>query len=453
MDFFFYKKFKKKYFSWDEKTILIVRNAFQGFFFKGISIFCSFLIVPLLLSILGSKDYGIWITISSFVSWFNIFNLGIGNGLRNTVARFIALNKYYDASKATSSAYAIVFFIAFSIGFIFIFFAYFIEFYNLFNLESSYKDSINLVVPILFIGFLIKLILNLISSLLYSIQKSSLVELLIAIQSSAVLVSVFFLGRVENSLLSTAIIYSLIPVLILLLAHFICFSSILSKIKLSLKNIDIVNGIGLLKKGAHFFIIQISALILYSTDNYLIAVFSNVENVTLYSICFKYFSVISLIWGLILAPYWSMVTKAIAEKEFTWVSTFTRKLVYQAFLLSFFAFCMLLLSDVVFGFWVKDILVPNELKITMFFYVVVATFSAIYGNAINGFGKLKILMYLSFVLALVNIPLSYVLSVSLDLGIIGVPIATIICMLLSGMIAYIQYIKLINNLATGLWNR
>ena len=54
---------------------------------KGLSILLGLITVNIYLSYLGSSNYGLWITISSIASWAAMGDLGIGNGLRNELAK------------------------------------------------------------------------------------------------------------------------------------------------------------------------------------------------------------------------------------------------------------------------------------------------------------------------------------------------------------------------------
>ena len=70
---------------------------------------------------------------------------------------------------------------------------------------------------------------------------------------------------------------------------------------------------------------------------------------------------------------------------------------------------------------------------------------------LNGIGKIKLQAFQSLIVALINIPISFLLAKT-SLGVNGVIISTIICFIPSVILAPIQYHKLIKNNAQGLWN-
>lgn len=50
------------------------------------SMLASFLSVPILLHLMGTAQYGAWVTLTSVLNWFLIFDFGITNALKNRVA-------------------------------------------------------------------------------------------------------------------------------------------------------------------------------------------------------------------------------------------------------------------------------------------------------------------------------------------------------------------------------
>ena len=68
----------------------ITKQVFKSGIYKILSIAASFLIVPASLEFLDTERFGIWLTISTFIAWFTIFDVGLGNGLRNNLAKAMA---------------------------------------------------------------------------------------------------------------------------------------------------------------------------------------------------------------------------------------------------------------------------------------------------------------------------------------------------------------------------
>jgi len=100
-----------------------------------------------------------------------------------------------------------------------------------------------------------------------------------------------------------------------------------------------------------------------------------------------------------------------------------------------------------------NILISNRLKILLLIYFLLLTFGGIFNMFINGVGKITIQMYSLLIGAFLFIPISIVLIKYLHLGIESVVIASIISNFYSPFIAPIQYFKIINKKAHGIWNK
>src|SRR5438876_10388425 len=69
-----------------ERTIRIKKNIFSSFLLKSASIFIGMIMVPMTINYVNPTQYGIWLTLSSMISWFSFFDIGLGNGLKNKLA-------------------------------------------------------------------------------------------------------------------------------------------------------------------------------------------------------------------------------------------------------------------------------------------------------------------------------------------------------------------------------
>ena len=89
----------------------------------------------------------------------------------------------------------------------------------------------------------------------------------------------------------------------------------------------------------------------------------------------------------------------------------------------------------------------------MCIYVLVLAWGNIFVNFINGVGKIQLQLYIGIAGTLLNIPLSYFFAKNLGMGVAGVISATIVCIAFGPIFAPIQFKKIINGTATGIWNK
>ena len=80
-----------------------------------------------------------------------------------------------------------------------------------------------------------------------------------------------------------------------------------------------------------------------------------------------------------------------------------------------------------------------------------SVFATIIATFINGIGKIKMQAYITCIVALLNVPIAIIFSKWLNWGVIGVPSATIFCLIISSLFALLQVQKILAGKATGLW--
>jgi O-antigen/teichoic acid export membrane protein len=206
--------------------------------------------------------------------------------------------------------------------------------------------------------------------------------------------------------------------------------------------------------GINFFIIQIAAVILFSTDNFIISKLFGPEQVVPYNVAFKYFSIITMGYAILVNPYWSSFTEAYAVKDYNWIKKSVNSILKIWMVIPLMLIIMLLFADKFYFLWVgEEVFVSKELSISMAIFVLMATFNNIFVSFINGVGKTQIQLITAIVSMIINIPLSIFLAKTLNLGVPGVMFATCICLSYSVVLRPLQYYKIINNKARGIWNK
>ena len=87
-----------------ERNVII--NIFSAFVIKGFSMFISLFSMPMYIKYFSEDSVlGLWYTILSILSWINICDLGLGNGMRNRLTEAISLNDHNRGQKYISSTY------------------------------------------------------------------------------------------------------------------------------------------------------------------------------------------------------------------------------------------------------------------------------------------------------------------------------------------------------------
>lgn len=435
------------------RSIKAKKNIVLLLAFNVINFLSTLIIVPLTLKYLGAVEYGVWLTISSVLTWFSFLDFGIGNGLRNKLSEALAENSLQKAKTFVSTAYII-----FGGGILILwalFFAIyqFVNWSKIFNSPEYLNSELNLLIAIVFFLFSLQLLLKLIYSVNQADQRPAINGFISAATSIFSVLFLFILYKTsERNLVFLGTGLSFVPVIILILATIILFAKVYRNVSPAIKYFKMDQSKDLVKLGVQFFVIQIAGLIVFATDNMIITQLFGPSDVTVYNIAYKLFYFVPLFFNIILTPFWSAYTEAYVKGDFQWIRNSMNKILKIWVLLSLGVVFMVILSDAIYRIWVGgQILIPFNLSIVMGIFVILLNWNNLFAYFINGTGKIRLQLVYSIFIAIINIPLSVYFAKNLDFGVTGVMMATCVCVALGSIWVPIQYSKIINNKASGIW--
>jgi len=436
-----------------QPTFNIKKNIVYSFLIKGLSIFTSFLLVPLTVKYVNTVQYGIWLTIASLVSWINNFDIGLGNGLRNRIAASMAKNEQEGISRLISTTYILLFFIAASIFAVFFVVGSFFNWNSLLNISDSVGFNIWPVIVIATAFFCAQFVLQPINNILTAFHQPFKAALISLSGQIITLTATFVLTRyTTGTLFILVFVVSGAPVLTLGLSSLFLFLTKLRAFKPQLKAVDRSSAKSLLGLGTAFFFVQIGALVLYETDNIIITRTIGPAEVSTFNFAYKYFSILILAFNIIITPYWSAFTDAFARDDQQWIKAAVKKLRLIWLLMSAASVILYFGSGLFYRIWLgENVMIPASLSLSMAVYVVVQNWMLIHSYFLNGTGKLKIQLILVIGTGIVNVPLSVFLIKRA--GVCGTVWANVIVMGFMSLIFTYQYRLLINKQATGIWNK
>ena len=446
-----------------ERTLLIKKNVAISFGIKGITILISLILIPLTINYVNSERNGIWVTLYSMVVWLNLFDIGFGNGMKNKVAEAKALGDYDLAQKYISSTYAIVGLLCLALFLLFCFINPFLDWIKILGSSESlfpYRSEITGLVWIMMASFCAMFILNLLKSIVMADQRPAIGSFLDMIGQLLTLIGVFILSKTTKaSLIYLGWITGFAPVLVLLVATLWLFKKRYRTWLPSLQQVDFKLAKNLMSLGVKFFIATIAAFVITHTLPFLIMQVSQPVEVTNYNTSYRLFSMAFNVIAIIVIPYWSSFTDAYAQNDFKWMQRsvsqlykfFLYLIVFQAIILIFSPFIYYVLVN----YWIKDaanmLSIPFKLSLSICIYVCIQCWQMITIYPINGIGKVQLQVWSSIGEMLLMIPLA--LFLGNRWGATGVVIAPCLIYLPRMIWAPIQLRKIINNTASGIWNK
>jgi len=438
-----------------KRTQNISKHILLSFIFRASGILISLLLVPLSITYLGVENYGVWLTIASVITWLTFFDIGLGHGLRNKFAEAFTNSDKQLAKEYVSSAYFSMIIISTSIIIISIIINLFVDWSRVFNTQAQLKTEINTLVPIILMFFSLQLIAKLITAIYFGAQKHSVQNQILFIGQLFSLLTVFILlNSTISSLLYFGIALSFIPLFVLVIYNLIAFKGIFNAYKPEFTLFSFNRAKEVLGIGSKFFVIQLSLLILFSTDNIIISQLFSPAEVVPYEVARKYFSLLLHIFFTISTPYWSSFTEAYVKDDIDWIKNAVRRLLKIWCFIPLLLILMYLFSDYFYFIWVGgNVIVPKIMSLLMAVFVLLATFNTIFTQFLNGVGKIQLQMYSSVFSIFINIPLSIYFAKYTSLGVSGVIFATCISLIVYVVLRPIQYFKIINKREKGIWQK
>lgn len=434
----------------EKSNLDILINAVMAFIVKGGALFVYIFIIPAYMRYFDNKIIlGVWFTILSVLSWILEFDLGIGNGLRNRLVDTFVNKNYLKAKEYISSAYIIITLIAIGIALLGYIICPYINWNLFFNISENYISTNILLktVRIVLLGILVQFVLRIVTSILYALQHSFIPNLLNLISAIMLLLYVLNSASIsaEHNIVMLAYANIITVNLPLLVATIIVFTTKLKECMPSIRLFKTQYATDVMKLGGIFFWIQIMAMILFNTNEYLITWFLSPYMVVDYQIYNKIFTLGGILVSLAMTPIWSAVTKARVENNYKWI----RKLYNKLMLLGVLGVCIEIMivpiTQIIINLWLRD----NAIKVNYIYAIIFAIsgslflWSSVVASVSNGLGELRTQLIFVTIGALVNIPLAFI-GAKLFQSYIAIVIANIISLAPYCIIQPIWFNRFIN---------
>ena len=436
------------------RSSLLKKNILGSFLIKGWSAVIVLLLVPATLHCLGEYKNGIWLTISSLLLWIDNMDIGLGNGLRNKTAEYMAHGESERIRSLVSSTFAMLTCIIIPVVFVLLLLIMTVDPYQVFNAMPDKAPHLEQVLMVTIILVCTSFVFKLIGNFYMGLQLPAVSNLLIAFGQTLALIGTYIvLWSGSHSLMLIAIVNTAAPLLVYLLAYPYTFLYKYPQLRPSFRLIDFKEAKAVVNMGVQFFIMQISSVILFTTSNILISNLFSPALVTPYQITYRYFSIMLVAFTVICMPFWNATTDAYQRNDMDWIRNAARKLRLMTVGILICLIVMIMISDTVYAIWIdRTTIIDMKMSIVMAIYVFILIYSMRYSYFINGIGKLRLQLIFTTAAAIVFIPLAY-LTTQWTQDIIWFMIVMCLVNIPGLIVNRIQFYKLLNGQATGIWTK
>jgi len=441
-----------------QRTLDVKKNVLGSLLIKGVSIGISLLLVPLSINYINPAQYGIWLSLSSVISWISFFDIGFTHGLRNKFAEAKAKGNAEVARIYVSTTYFYVGTIFFTLWLILLVINRFVNWHVLLKLPPQMELEVSRLAMLILTYFCFQFVFRVVNTVLVADQQPAKASLLDMLGQLLGLLFILLLKHFTNgSLLYLGIAVGAAPLLVLLAANVVLFNSKYKIYKPSLKFVRKEYAGHIMQLGVKFFIIQVVGIIQFESSLVIIAHYFGPEAVTPFNIAYRYFFALQMVFVILISPLWSGVTDAYNTGDITWIKNAIKKYLYLFVCFTFAGLVMLLLSARVYNLWVgKDVarLIEFPISLLCFIFVTTTMFTNIFVFVINGIGALR----MQFIAGIISSAFFFVITLLLikqfQLGVKSVLVASIISNFYGYVIAPIQVYNIFYRKANArIWYR
>lgn len=407
------------------------KSSIKNFLIRPLGMILAAVYTPLLLDYLGTEANGVWVSILSVITWINYCDLGIGNGLRNVLTRELTHKDYKKCQETVSTAYIVLTGISIIILVVLMIMAIFIDWNIILKTELNVKPMI----AITFIFISVNFVLALSNSILYALQLSERVSIRSCFVQVLNIFGLLTLRKNESgNLTHMAILFGSTTALVYLgnsITIFLKHRYLIPKpSSFNRRKIKEICNFGL-----QFFVVQLTAVLIFSSHNMIVSyMFGAVEVTPINTVNTVYAAGYSFMAALVV-PFWSRTTQAIENGEFQWIRSAIKrvKMIALVFIIGFI-FVACIFKDIS-KIWLGVELNYREgvIASTCVFYIMEVV-NLVYVQFYYGMGEIKAYVFLTIIQALLIVPLSYLLSISLDLGVAGVKWSAAIVLSITGIL-------------------
>jgi O-antigen/teichoic acid export membrane protein len=417
----------------DRGSRRILRAGLTGVFTllaKGMAVGINLLTLPLTSHYLGKERFGVWLTLSSLITWIAIADFGLNISLLHALATANGEDDERQAKEIISSAFWMISIIASVSIAICLAVTPLIDWAGIFNVElTKTMSEIKPAVTVVLILCLLRLPASVIACVYLAYQEGYLYQIwnclsgLLAV--SGLMLAIYY--QADLPWLAAAFLGSML--LADLLAALYLFYWRRKWLLPALSYFNWARARRLLQRGGQFWIAHLSALLMLQADLIIVAWMFGAREVAAYGATLRLFTLIGAAQAAFTFPLWAAYGEAAARKDFDWLARTFKQTVRISLIWSIPLTCTMFVAiPLLFRYLVTSDIKPDwHLSLAMMVTEIINSVARCFSTLLNGLGAVRSQVIFGPIGGLSNLLLSWALGVWL--GPQGVAWATAICLL------------------------
>lgn len=410
----------------DPRLSRIFKGGLTGVAGKGMGMVVSAITLPLTVRYLGSLEYGIWVTISTTVVMLSVLDLGIANSLTNFISKAYAMEDEEMARNYFATAFWVTIGISLLLGIAAWSIWRVINWQTLFHLQDPYLAHQARVCVAISLGFfLLSLPLNLANRVLSGYQQVHVANYFAIISSLLGLVAIVSVILAKGDIVDLMATYCVAMLAGSVFLNF--WLCIWHKPWLRPHFMAVKKEVAreLFGEGVLFFVLQLSGLVVFNSDNLVITHYLGASDVTPYSVAWRLTGYASMMQSLLIPALWPAFAEAYHQRDITWIRKNYRRVMNSTILaVGVTAIGIGLFGRPIIRIWAGAVAVPDATLLwSMCFWAVLVSVTINQALLMAATQRIQLQAVTATLAAIANLICSVLLVQRI--GAIGVLIATI----------------------------
>jgi O-antigen/teichoic acid export membrane protein len=407
------------------RTGTVLRQATLGLGLKVGGVAVAFASVPLALNMLGPTEMGVWLVLLSGFQWITLFDLGIGMGARNEIARAAAQDNHPAVQRAVTTGWVITGTISAAIGVLLILVLCLTVVPAWMSTRVFGGVDVSAALWIVAGAACVAFAVNYVQTVFSALERP-VIQAAYAFSSNAVFALMLLAARQAglDTLAGVTALYA--AAMLGCGAGFVLlFRHKHPSLWPSRSHLDLSLCRPIIRKSLRLFVIQLCALAIFTTDRLLVSAWVSPEAVVSYDSAYRLFSLITMTHTLLLNSAFSSFTQAFERGEWTWIRSTLRRLCLLMLPLTGGALLMAMLAPWLVRHWLgQDQVGPAILYAAFALATLLGCWSNVFAYFLSAISDTRVQLRSALLATALNFPASWFFAVELKLGATGIVLGT-----------------------------
>lgn len=425
-----------------ERNRRAVASSIAGLAFRGSSFVVVLISVPMTLGLLGPIRFGMWMTIASVVALLGATDLGIGNGVLNSIARAYGRGDESAARRYLASGFVALTGVALALGVVLVAVYPMVPWADVYNVAGDQvaASEAGPATAVFVATFLIGLPLGLAGQVRAAYQEGFVQSAFAGLGNALTLALLLVAVSARASL----------PILVLAMASGPIIAAVANLIVLvrlqrpwmaprwpdvTTDAMRSVVGIGLA-----FMVLQIAYTVGFSIDPLIVAHVVGPAAVADYSVVYRLFSIPAALAFIAVLPLWPAYREAISRHDIAWVRlTLARSLKVTILATVPLAIALMIGGPAIVQVWTSQSLSPTfGLYLALGAFTIALALANAFSVLLNGAQVMRYLIATWSLMAILNLATSIYLSSRI--GVAGVALGSVIAVVVALIVPALVYV-------------